>query len=52
MPTPIAQPTPADLVAAVAQRLGRRWLGAELNPAYAQLIEQRTRGTLGLELTA
>lgn len=36
-------------VAAVAQRLGRRWLGSELNPAYIRLIEDRTRGTLGLE---
>ena len=39
-------------VAAVAQRLGRKWLGCELNPAYGELIEQRVRGTLGLELTA
>lgn len=39
-------------VAAVAQRLGRRWLGAELNPEYAALINERVRGTLGLELTA
>lgn len=39
-------------VASVAQRLGRRWLGSELNPAYIELIERRTRGTLGLELSA
>jgi len=39
-------------VASVAQRLGRRWLGAELNPEYIKLIEQRTRGTLGLELAS
>jgi DNA modification methylase len=37
-------------VASVAQRLGRKWLGSELNPAYIELIGQRTRGTLGLEL--
>lgn len=39
-------------VAAVAQRLGRRWVGAELNSEYIKLIEDRTRGTLGLELSA
>jgi DNA modification methylase len=38
-------------VAAVAQRLGRRWLGAELNPAYGELIDERTRGPRGMELT-
>jgi len=27
--------------AVVAERLGRRWLGIELNPAYARLAEQR-----------
>lgn len=37
-------------VASVAQRLGRRWLGSELNGEYIKLIEQRTRGTMGLEL--
>ena len=36
-------------VASVAQRLGRRWLGSELNPEYVKLIEERTRGTLGME---
>lgn len=30
-------------VAAVAQRLGRRWLGAELNPEYIKLQVPRTR---------
>ena len=30
-------------VAAVAQRLGRRWMGAELNPAYLTLQAERTR---------
>ena len=39
-------------VAAVAQRLGRKWLGCELNPAYGELIEQRVRGTPGLEFVA
>ncbi|WP_343718783.1 site-specific DNA-methyltransferase [Achromobacter dolens] len=37
-------------VAAVAQRLGRRWLGAELNPDYLALQAERTRqGGLCLE---
>jgi len=30
-------------VAKVAQDLGRRWVGCELNPEYAKLIEERTR---------
>ncbi|WP_343618759.1 site-specific DNA-methyltransferase [Ralstonia sp.] len=30
-------------VASVAQRLGRRWLGAELNGAYIDLQKERTR---------
>jgi site-specific DNA-methyltransferase (cytosine-N4-specific) len=30
-------------VAQVAQDLGRRWLGCELNPAYAEMCERRTR---------
>jgi len=30
-------------VASVAQRLGRRWLGAELNPGYIALQAERTR---------
>lgn len=38
-------------VASVAQRLGRRWLGAELNPDYIALQAERTR-QMGLELTA
>jgi DNA modification methylase len=29
-------------VGQVAERLGRRWFGCELNPAYRRLIEQRT----------
>jgi len=37
-------------VASVAQRLGRRWLGAELNPDYLALQAERTRqGGLCLE---
>ncbi|WP_231642955.1 DNA-methyltransferase [Ralstonia syzygii] len=32
-------------VAAVAQRLGRHWLGAELNPKYIALQAERTRQT-------
>lgn len=36
-------------VASVAQRLGRRWLGAELNPEYIELQAQRTRQA-GLQL--
>ncbi|MBO4119889.1 site-specific DNA-methyltransferase [Cupriavidus gilardii] len=38
-------------VASVAQRLGRRWIGAELNPDYIALQTERTRQP-GLELTA
>jgi site-specific DNA-methyltransferase (cytosine-N4-specific) len=33
----------AGTVALVAQDLGRRWRGCELNPAYAALCERRTR---------
>jgi DNA modification methylase len=32
----------------VAQRLGRQWLGIELNPEYAKLAEARTSGTIGM----
>lgn len=40
-------------VASVAQRLGRRWLGAELNPDYIALQAERTRQPgLMLENTA
>lgn len=36
---------------AVAQRLGRQWIGCELNPAYEPLQRERLNGqTLGLEL--
>ena len=39
-------------VARVAQRMGRRWLGAELNPEYIALQAERTRqGGLLLEAT-
>jgi site-specific DNA-methyltransferase (cytosine-N4-specific) len=38
-------------VAQVAQNLGRRWLGCELNPDYIALQGDRTQ-QLGLELTA
>jgi DNA modification methylase len=34
----------------VAQRLGRQWLGIELNPEYAKLAEARTSGTIGMAL--
>lgn len=34
---------------AVAERLGRRWIGAELNPAYEPLQKKRTQQT-GMEL--
>lgn len=37
-------------VAEVAQRLGRNWLGCELNPDYVEHIERRTSGTLGMQL--
>lgn len=40
-------------VASVAQRLGRRWLGAELNPDYIGLQADRTRQPgLALEIAA
>jgi DNA modification methylase len=52
-PCILAGSRPADIVldpfmgsgtvAMVAQDLGRRWLGCELNPAYAAMVEQRTR---------
>jgi DNA modification methylase len=35
----------------VAQRLGRKWIGCELNPSYKPLQDERLTGTLGLELT-
>jgi DNA modification methylase len=37
-------------VASVAQRLGRQWLGAELNPAYIVLANNRASGTIGMAL--
>lgn len=37
--------------AMVAERLGRRWIGCELNPEYALLIEKRT-AQRGMELHA
>jgi len=33
----------AGTVAVVAERLGRDWLGIELNPAFAALTNQRLR---------
>jgi site-specific DNA-methyltransferase (cytosine-N4-specific) len=36
-------------VAQVAQRLGRQWLGIELNPGYAPMVDARTR-QLALDL--
>lgn len=38
-------------VAQVAQNLGRKWVGAELNPEYIKLQKERTK-QLGLELAA
>lgn len=35
---------------AVAQRLGRQWIGCELNTAYKPLQDERLAGTLGLVL--
>jgi len=37
-------------VAQVAQRLGRRYLGCELNPKYGKLQEERLRETVGMAL--
>lgn len=43
----------AGTTALVAQRLGRRWIGCELNPEYAAMAERRIRGeSLGLPLEA
>lgn len=38
-------------VGAVAERLGRRWVGLDLNPAYHTLAKDRTRQR-GLPLAA
>ncbi|WP_127158453.1 DNA methyltransferase [Xanthomonas arboricola] len=41
----------AGTTAVVAERLGRRWLGIELNPEYADIAQQRLRGiSAGLPL--
>jgi DNA modification methylase len=37
-------------VARVAERMGRKWLGCELNQAYAALQDERTKVTAGLPL--
>lgn len=34
----------AGTTAVVAERLGRRWLGIELNPEYAEIAQERLRG--------
>lgn len=34
-----------------AQRLGRDWIGCELNPEYVELARRRTSGTLGFAFT-
>lgn len=41
----------AGTTAVVAERLGRRWLGVELNPDYADIAQERLRGiSAGLPL--
>ncbi|RWU16260.1 DNA-methyltransferase [Xanthomonas phaseoli] len=41
----------AGTTAVVAERLGRRWLGVELNPEYADIAQERLRGiSAGLPL--
>lgn len=41
----------AGTTAVVAERLGRSWVGCELNPAYAEIARQRLRGkSAGLAL--
>ncbi|MBB3806373.1 DNA modification methylase [Xanthomonas arboricola] len=41
----------AGTTAVVAERLGRQWLGVELNPAYADIAQERLRGiSAGLPL--
>jgi DNA modification methylase len=43
----------AGTTAVVAQRLGREWVGCELNPDYAAIAEERIRATQpGLPLEA
>lgn len=37
----------AGTTAVVAERLGRKWLGCELNPEYAAIAMNRIRGTQG-----
>lgn len=67
MPTTLVEPcimagsAPGDVVldpfmgsgtvAQVAQNLGRKWIGCELNPEYARMVKRRTE-QLGMELTA
>jgi len=36
--------------AKVAQRLGRHYLGCEINPQYARLQDERLRDTVGMPL--
>lgn len=43
----------AGTTAVVAERLGRSWIGCELNPAYADIARQRLQGkSAGLALGA
>jgi DNA modification methylase len=43
----------AGTTAVVSERLGRRWVGCELNPAYADIANRRVRNTQpGLALGA
>jgi DNA modification methylase len=59
-PCVLAGSRPGDIVldpfigsgttARVAQRLGRQYLGCELNPQYVAMCDERTRDTIGMQL--
>jgi DNA modification methylase len=42
----------AGTVAVVAERIGRRWLGIELNPDFARLTEERLTEDRGRQAAA
>lgn len=49
IPWRVAFALQADTTGEVAQRLGRNWLGIELNQEYVKLAEARTSGTVGMQ---
>ncbi|WP_353183548.1 DNA methyltransferase [Parapedobacter lycopersici] len=38
----------AGTTGVVAEKLGRKWLGIELNPKYAEIAESRINEVMGL----